>query len=663
MKEKFNAILEKLGLKSKAAASKLTKADLAKIEEQCQTDFGKSMADVLAAIATEETADDEPDATVLSKIASITASTDGGEDDGAGEGKEAKKPTATTSTPEAVLKQVQTVVDDNKELRAKLTKIEKEMDKTDPKAATAGTAKRVISLCGPGTTATHLFGIPDPLFEMSKPWNKLAHVGAPVLQRNDYAGLEAEFSAYATSVQERMEYLHKNKMNGALMTGNLDYTALESEFGAEYRVRRMDAIITFIKRLPSITKYFPIRYGVQDKQDMVQSFSGKSFTQARQAGRVFAGSHKFQPIQASVKAVMFKFQFADLWELETEYIGYLNKEGSDPMKWNFIEWIMIENSKIQHNEKEKRRVKGYRIEPTVGAAGHFMYASDGILTNIEKGYEHHNAVYVFTDKRAYSSSTILAYIEAFAEAVYQMKDDFSDMVLCMNEKHAPWYTAAYRAKYGTDMDFAGSKVEIMDYNVSPERIFRIPNMGNRYDMWFMPKDSIEILEDKPGEFFNYYMERTLEELLVAAYGKEGTFTFYGQLYATRVALLADNGLYTNIFRNNPTTLLTDGATTCNGALNEMFETIQNSAPTAITDITNAVQGVAYKILCGHVTNATTIAQAGKFSTITAGYTPTAVGDYIKVVYDSANSKFYEIERKVNGVLAINTALTAPDLDA
>jgi hypothetical protein len=460
-----------------------------------------------------------------------------------------------------------------------------------------------------------------------------------------------------------MEYLHKNKMNGALMTGNLDYTALESEFGAEYRVRRMDAIITFIKRLPSITKYFPIRYGVQDKQDMVQSFSGKSFTQARQAGRVFAGSHKFQPIQASVKAVMFKFQFADLWELETEYIGYLNKEGSDPMKWNFIEWIMIENSKIQHNEKEKRRVKGYRIEPTVGAAGHFMYASDGILTNIEKGYEHHNAVYVFTDKRAYSSSTILAYIEAFAEAVYQMKDDFSDMVLCMNEKHAPWYTAAYRAKYGTDMDFAGSKVEIMDYNVSPERIFRIPNMGNRYDMWFMPKDSIEILEDKPGEFFNYYMERTLEELLVAAYGKEGTFTFYGQLYATRVALLADNGLYTNIFRNNPTTLLTDGATTCNGALNEMFETIQNSAPTAITDITNAVQGVAYKILCGHVTNATTIAQAGKFSTITAGYTPTAVGDYIKVVYDSANSKFYEIERKVNGVLAINTALTAPDLDA
>lgn len=63
----------------------------------------------------------------------------------------------------------------------------------------------------------------------------------------------------------------------------------------------------------------------------------------------------------------------------------------------------------------------------------------------------------------------------------------------------------------------------------------------------------------------------------------------------------------------------------------------------------------YIIECGDVINATTIAKAEKFATLTAAYTPVAVGDYIMVVLNS-EGKFLDLERCVNGVCSINTAL-------
>ena len=83
------------------------------------------------------------------------------------------------------------------------------------------------------------------------------------------------------------------------------------------------------------------------------------------------------------------------------------------------------------------------------------------------------------------------------------------------------------------------------------------------------------------------------------------------------------------------------------------------AAKALTDITGAKAGVAYIIECGSTTNATTIAKADKFSTITEAYTPTAVGDYIMVILNSAG-KFLELERQVGGTRTVN-ALVQPNL--
>jgi len=85
-----------------------------------------------------------------------------------------------------------------------------------------------------------------------------------------------------------------------------------------------------------------------------------------------------------------------------------------------------------------------------------------------------------------------------------------------------------------------------------------------------------------------------------------------------------------VFTNYPVIDLDPDATTADGSMGYEFLTGANTGATALTDIVNAVSNRVYKIICGDVANATTIAKAGKFSNITAAWTPTTEGEYIKL---------------------------------
>jgi hypothetical protein len=83
------------------------------------------------------------------------------------------------------------------------------------------------------------------------------------------------------------------------------------------------------------------------------------------------------------------------------------------------------------------------------------------------------------------------------------------------------------------------------------------------------------------------------------------------------------------------------ATTCDADNGKHFVTVANSGATAITNISNAVEGDVYVIEGGSATNSTTIAASGYFSRISAGIT-LGVGVWIKVKYNGV--KFVELER-------------------
>lgn len=496
------------------------------------------------------------------------------------------------------------------------------------------------------TTDKHLFGIEHPIFAMDKPWNQMAAKKQPI--GNDWGRHESkfkdEFEGYAKSFADRIAQLQDDGTLGTIKMEDIDFSGFTGTgWGEDYIVRRQDALIAYLRDLPSVTSIFPVRYGVQDKMVMTNSFL-TDFSQAYQSGEVWKGKHEVEPELAQVNDVMFKHQFTNLKNLEKEYIGYLNREGSDPMKWSFIEWIMMQTLRKLHNEQEERRVLGYRIEPTTDVAGHHMFGSNGVIRTLYK-YTEDFKLLPFDTMSKYTSSTILTFVNALVEAVNGIVPSLRGMRLYMNEKHVPWYLAAYRKEYGTDLDFKGSMLEVKNYSI--DGIVPVPNMGNSYLMWITMPGNIELYEDKAGEMAAFYFERRLENLVAASWWKEGSGAYMsGRKYADLAALEASKRKNQYIFLTDPFVELAADATTADGSLDNRFKTVANSGATAITDITNAEEGVVYRIEIGSATNPSNIAKSGKFSEISAAWTPTAVGDYLEVYYRASDGKFIEVRRNV-----------------
>ena len=169
--------------------------------------------------------------------------------------------------------------------------------------------------------------------------------------------------------------------------------------------------------------------------------------------------------------------------------------------------------------------------------------------------------------------------------------------------------------------------------------------------------NLQFLEFLPGEMMNVKMEQQMEMVRAWSVWKEGTSAaFLGKRFATKAALEANEYEWQQIFLNKFCASLAADATIIDAKKGFWQETVANTAATAITDITHAKAGVAYIIECGSTTNASTIAKSGKFSEITAGWTPTDAGDYIMVILNAAGTKFLELERCVGGTRTINTNL-------
>ena len=66
-------------------------------------------------------------------------------------------------------------------------------------------------------------------------------------------------------------------------------------------------------------------------------------------------------------------------ELERMYIAYLNKEGSDPIKWTMIEFCILNSLETAQVEQNKRRMRGIYVKPETGVAGSYLNASTGII--------------------------------------------------------------------------------------------------------------------------------------------------------------------------------------------------------------------------------------------------------------------------------------------
>lgn len=665
-KQRFQAVLQSLGLVDKAKSEDLTQADWDKIANSYKETHGTTMQEDMEADKEQsQKAKTYNEILEMVNSADDTAATDSEKDKGAN----------ASETPTDLKEKVECIVNENKELKKKQAENEEKIKLLSDKLEEDKPLDKVKESKNvpfqKAHTPEYAFGIEDPMFSMDHRWNKITANPAfaaanPVTAINDETSVKKGFAAQLTqfgkNLAARYFELKQQNLLGQIKSADfsVDYTELQSQFKNQYVVRRMDALIAQILMSKSINDMFPVRSGVQDI-DVITNVLFAEVSSAWQAGKIFKGAANLQPEYGHVDDASIKVLFPPLTDMERQYIGYLNTEGSNPVKMSMIEWYAMNMLTQAIQEKYVRAVRGIYVKPETGKPGSYLNAATGILhtliryQNQFKLLAHDASAYA-----SYTDATMFATVQAFIKAVTESLTDqeIEDYTICLNGRHRHWFIANLRDEFGQDTDFTGpqSYANVFpDFNI---RIYWMPNMNNTdFTMFLTKPGNVQQIENVPGEMMALIFQDDFEDITVRSRFKEGvSAAFVGPKFATKALLVANGYVNQHIYINKAVVTLDADEATPDAANGYRFITVANAAATAITDILNAKKGEGYYIEIGSTTNATTIAKADKFANITAAWTPTAVGDYIFVVLNADGDAFLELERMVGGVRTVNTAL-------
>ena len=667
-KEKLMTVLETLGFKQKFEDKTLSQEEFNQIVNSYKEKYKTTLQDDMAS---EQAA--QAQANLQQQLNTIQAALDqskkkckGQNDDEEDDDKKGKDGDNGTCQENATM---QSILASIQGIDTKIAELAAKPAVDTPIATVAG---KPISINGFGNTAEYLFGVEHELFSMKKRWNQIAAnpgmyaaMTAPDEESEGRAFRQAARS-YAHSLASRYAYLQQNHMldiklleSGEYSTNfaNLDNAGL----GDQFVIRRQDALIARVLKKRLLTDFFPVRYGIQDRDILFNAFFDE-VSQAYQAGEVYKGGMKLENEMRYVDDAMVKLKFGPMKELERIYIGYLNREGSDPIKWSMIEYCLLNQLEQMQVEQNKRRMRGIYVKPEAGVAGSYLNAGTGVLYTLLR-YVHDYSIKPHDDAdhsyRAYTNATMLTAIQAFVSDVLSTLSEDEDLdgrVLYLNSAHKTWYLQNVREKYGKDIDFSGPNSYA---NVLPDtelRIIWLPYLGQLPFMMIQQPGNIQFIENIPGEMMNVKMEEQMEMVRAWAVWKEGTgAAFTGRKFNSKEEMDKNayewQQIFTNIWAGN----IAANATTADAAKGFWLITGKNTQATALTNITGAKEGVAYCIEIGSIGNATTIAKSGKFANITKAFSPSKVGDYIMVILRK-DGNFAELERREAGVRTINTKL-------
>ena len=666
-KAKLNKVLEKLGFVKKFENKSLTAEEYKTLCEEYQKEYQSTLMDDLAAEnSAAEQAEHQKQINELYAIVSKAnkSKDDDPDNDGGGEGDDDGDGKKNENSQQNVsFERLSAAVNTLAENMVKMAN-----STADDKPAAHVTAPS-IPINGFGTNANYLFGIEHSMFDMKKRWNRIVANPEIVLastpdEETDGKAFRSEAMAFARSLQERYKYHQvRNELGNvkALASGQFatNYSGVDNAgLGDQFVILRQDALIARILELRNLTEFFPVRYGVQDRDILFNAFFDE-VSQGYQEGEIYKGGMQLENEMGYVDDAMIKVKFGPMKELERKYIAYLNKEGSDPIKWSMVEFCLLNLLKKAQDEQNQRRMRGIYVKPEAGQPSSYLNAGTGIWYTLLR-YIHDYSIKPFAN-RSYNTYTSANMLDAVKEFITDVKTHLSEgmtidnHVLYLNENHIDWWLANCRETYGKDQDFTGPngyKNRVPDSTI---QIKWLPYEGKSCWMFMDVPGNIQFVENLPGEMFAVKMDEQMETVRAWSTWKEGCgAAFTGRKFDSKAAMDANDYEFQQIFTNLPATVI--GAE-INGANGFWQITDAATTATAIEDITNAKAGVAYCIEIGEddTKHQLTIAKSDKFANITAAWTPSQVGDYIMVILGK-DEKFRELERRVDGKRTINKAV-------
>lgn len=657
-KEKLTSVLEFLHLKQKFDDKSLSKEEFNAVVAEYQKKYQVALNDDLAAEqAAQQTAQQAAEfQTTLNTIQSVlngievTAVTEGDE------GAQQNQP-QSNATLEGILESIKGMRADFKAMAEKPT--------PDVPAQTVSASP--LNINGFGNTPEYLFGVEHPLFSMKNRWNQITanpRAAAAMPEVDEQVDGVAFYKAacnFAKSLKNRYQYLQQNKMLDApaLAKGTYatNYDGVDNAgVGDQFVVLRQDALIARVLQVRDMTQFFPVAYGYQDRGLVFNAFFDE-VSQAYQAGEVFKGGMKIENHMGYVDDAMIKMEWGPMKELERKYIGYLNKEGSDPIKWTMIEYQLLNTLTTAQVEQNKRRMRGIYVKPEKGVAGSYRNAGTGILYTLLR-YVHQYDIKPHTgdEYRSYTQATFLPAVQEFIADVRSSVTEDMDIdqhCVYLNKNHQSWWIKNVRTTYGKDTDFSGPMGALNVVPDSTVRIIWLPYLGQLPFMMLHQPGNIQFLEFVPGEMLSMKMQEQMEQVRAWSTWKEGcSASFTGRRFDTKKAMDDNAWEWQQVFINLFAGTITDKVDAANG-----FWQVTGATTTAdtYTDITGAKAGVAYCIEAGVADHLPKIAKSGKFANLSAAFSATAVGDYIMVIL-GADGNFRELERCVGGKRTINKEL-------
>lgn len=436
---------------------------------------------------------------------------------------------------------------------------------------------------------------------------------------------------------------------------SIDYNALKEDLGEFYRIPWSERLQTFLEVLPSISSIFgePLS-GYQDRAVLTNLFLGE-FSQPENSSsdfdKVAKGSFEFDPEELRMFGVMFAHRFKDLKQIEQNWIGYMNNEGSQAIKMSLISYLLVEVAKKLHNEREQRNINGVRKNATLNEPGLAMDAADGLYEFLRKkidGWKDNNGTTIYQIKPfvlgEITPSNIGEKIYNGTSMVPAVVRDSGNLVLHMPSFMIPWLDKYYETMYGQNTDYKGSIRYVKEY--PSVKIKEVPNADNHHRIFWTLDGNIKNFEHVKGEMFKFSLEQSDWSLKVWSQWKESTWAYkVGKRSKDKAEMSYDNQL---IFCNEydmPATafikMRKDDATP-SALIHKSLESVVNTNITAITDILDLQTGEKVILRCG-ATDSVKIVKSDKFSLISADWVPKA-GETITLL-KRADGKYIEVQRK------------------
>ena len=657
LKEKLTSVIELLGFKQKFEDKSLSQEEFNSVVAEYQKKYQSTLTDDIASEqAAQQTAQQADEfQKMLNTIQSVL---NGGEPSAAADDNGEQQPAQQgNATLEGILEGIQGMRADIQTMGSNPA--------PDQPVQTINTV--TLSVNGFANTPDYLFGVEHSLFSMKNRWNQIAAnpraaAALPeVDEQVDGVAFYKEACNFAKSLKNRYQYLQQNKMldAAALAKGTYatNYDGVDNAgLGDQFVVLRQDALIARVLQVRDLTQFFPVAYGYQDRGLVFNAFFDE-VSQAYQSGEVFKGGMKIENHMGYVDDAMIKMEWGPMKELERKYIGYLNKEGSDPIKWTMIEYQLLNTLTTAQVEQNKRRMRGIYVKPEQGVAGSYNNAGTGVLYTLLRYVHQYDIKPHASDVyRSYAQATMLAAVQEFIADVRASITEDMDLdqhCIYLNKNHQAWWIKNVRATYGKDTDFSGPMGAL---NIVPDttvRIIWLPYLGQLPFMMLHQPGNIQFLEFVPGEMLSMKMQEQMEQVRAWSTWKEGcSASFTGRRFDTKKAMDDNNYEWQQIFINLFAATIVDKLDA-----NKGFWLTTGSATTqeTYTDIENAKAGVAYCIECGDKTHLPKIAKSGKFVNLTAAFNASEVGDYIMVILGN-DGNFRELERCVGGKRTINKNL-------